>query len=268
MKKIDTTNIAGSAKAPFIKDTHDHYKEAIAEATSESVKGLLGGYTTNDLIVLWGCTVTVTGGAIPGTGTATLSAGAIYYNGEIYPVDANLALATTNPQTLIWSVATTYIASDSTLEWSDGVIRDLHQIDKLALSAGTTGSGLADYDGATVKYTGGIYRSSGGTESGHFLRTKVIEIGDWDMDTASGVSFAHGITFSKIRNLEAWIYNDSGTVLENLQGINQADDLPVGNAAATTTLISLYRKTGGLFDSVNYNATGYNRGFVTIQYSV
>lgn len=149
MKKIDTTNIAGLAKAPFIKATHDHIKESIQDSTGNIIKGLYG-YTTNDIIILYGCVVAVTGGAIPGTGTATLTAGAAYYNGEIYEVDANAALSTTNPQTLIWSVVTTYRSGDP-VEWSDGTSRDLHRVDKLQLTAGTVGAGLADYDASTVK---------------------------------------------------------------------------------------------------------------------
>lgn len=146
MKKIDTSEIAGAAKAPYIKATHDHYKESIQETTASIIKGLLGTYTTNDIIVLYGCVVTPT---IPGT--SSITAGAVYYNGEIYAVDASASLITTGSQTLVWSVATTYIASDSSLTWSDGTIRDLHQIDKFVLTGAASLSGLADYNGATVK---------------------------------------------------------------------------------------------------------------------
>ncbi len=145
MKKIETTNIAGTQDAPFIKSTFDHLNEANQNATSDIIKGLLGTYVTNDVIILYGCVVVDT---IPGS--SSLTAGAVYYNGEIYEVDANAAIITAGLETLVWSIDTTYRAGDP-IQWSDGVSRNLHQIDKFVLSAGLSGSGLANFDGTTVK---------------------------------------------------------------------------------------------------------------------
>lgn len=146
MKKIETTNITGSQDAPFVKDTFDHYNESIADTTSNIVKGGVKSYTANDIIILWGCVVSAT---IPGT--SSITAGAVYYNGEIYEVDANASLVTSGLQTLVWGIVTTYRGSDP-LTWSDGIDRNLHQVNKMALSAGLSGSGLANYDASTVKY--------------------------------------------------------------------------------------------------------------------
>jgi hypothetical protein len=255
MKKIDTTNIAGSAKAPYIKDTHDHYKESIQESTSFIVKGILGAYTEGDLIVLYGCEVTAN---IPGT--SSITGGAIYLSGEIYQVDANASISTP-ANTLVWGVVTTYIASDSTLEWSDGVIRDLHRIDKLALTNAVTGSGLADYNGVTVKYLSQFIPKSDDV----ILRTKVVNIGDWNMDTTGSLSVAHGLTLANIRTIEVVIRNDANdkyypsacrvsTGMENL--IQWAD----------ATNINLFREAASEFDSVDFDSTSYNRGYITIQY--
>jgi hypothetical protein len=145
MKNIETTNITGSQDAPFVKDTFDHYNESIADTTSNIVKGLLKSYTTNDIIILHGCVVSAT---IPGT--SSITAGAVYYNGEIYEVDANASLITSGLQTLVWGIITTYRGSDP-LTWSDGIDRNLHRINKMALSAGLSGSGLSNYDASTVK---------------------------------------------------------------------------------------------------------------------
>lgn len=144
MKKIETTNITGSQDAPFVKDTFDHYNESIADATSALVKGMIGTYTTNDVIVLHGCVVSA---SIPGT--SSITSGAVYYNGEIYEVDANPSIVTTGLQTLVWGIVTTYRGSDP-LTWSDGIDRNLHRINKMALSAGLSGSGLANYDANSI----------------------------------------------------------------------------------------------------------------------
>ncbi len=269
MKKIDTTNISGLAKAPFIKDTHDHIKESIQETTSELAKGLIGVYTTGDIVILWGCVVDVTSGSIPGTGTATLTAGAVYYNGEIYAVDANAALETTNPQTLIWEVATTYASGDPVV-WSDATSRNLHQIDKLQLVAGTVGAGLADYDESIVNtvYSYATYKPSVGVETGIYkLREKIIEIGDWDMDTTATISVTHLVDYTKIRSVSIVIKNDAATSLFNINSFTAG----VSNGAFQSidgTNVNLERTTGGLFDSTDYNSTSFNRGFITIQYEV
>jgi hypothetical protein len=180
MKKINTTNIAAALGAPFLKATHDQYKETIQETTGNIIKGLMGSYSTNDIVILYGCVVAVTGGSIPGTGTATLTAGAVYYNGEIYEVDANASLSTTNPQTLIWQVVTTYRSGDP-VEWSDGLTRDLHQQDKLRLVAGTAGGGLANYNESTVKrYSSGslapTYQTGWSAGSAPFAYEKIGNI--------------------------------------------------------------------------------------------
>jgi hypothetical protein len=266
MKKIDTTNIAGSAKAPFIKDTHDHYKEAIQESTSEIIKGLLSGYTANDIIILYGCVVVDN---IPGV--SALGAGAIYYNGEIYQVDDEATITTTGSETLVWEIVTTYIAGDSTLQWSDGVIRDLHQIDRMTLVPGLTGTGLADYNGATVKPIYGIYKDSAGVETGNYLRTKIIEIGDWDMDATLAVSVAHGISdYTKIRNISAVVRPDAANGIVPLIRVDTTTAAATGGyvTGADATNIGLGRVIGGFFDSTDYNSTSFNRGFITIQYAV
>ena len=172
MKKINTTNIAGVVKAPFIKPTHDHYKEAIQETTASIVKGLIGSYTTNDVVILHGCVVT---GTIPGT--SAITAGSVFYNGEEYEVDANASISSGGGETLVWQIITTYIASDVSLKWSDGTIRDLHQIDKMQLVGAVSGSGLANYNAATVK-NANLSKHSFPSESEVFTNTfPVVSVG-------------------------------------------------------------------------------------------
>jgi hypothetical protein len=95
--------------------------------------------------------VAVTSGSIPGTGTATLSEGALFYNGRVYKVDANGSLSTTSPDTLVWEIVESVVTGDPAT-FSDGNTYDFHVIEKFRLVAGAPGSGLANYDGATVKF--------------------------------------------------------------------------------------------------------------------
>lgn len=93
------------------------------------VNALLGNnYTTNDVVVLYGCVITAT---IPGS--SSITSGAIYYNGKIYSVAANGAIVTTGTQTLVFKINSTV---------NPNVIY---------LTNDESGTGIADYNAASVK---------------------------------------------------------------------------------------------------------------------
>lgn len=92
------------------------------------------------------------------------------------------------------------------------------------------------------------------------LLTKVIEIGDWNMDTVPFISVVHGIVdFTKIREVSVMIRNDANSVYYPL---NFSD----GEAVIINTLITMSRLIGGAFDLAGFSATAYNRGWITIKY--
>lgn len=114
----------------------------------------------------------------------------------------------------------------------------------------------------------------------------IAEIGDWNMDSTSNVTVAlpSGVTSDKIRMIQVMIRADSGasggeTLIPLNSGHHQSggdcfgattDYEPQGGidfAQACAGSIQLYRKTAGFFDSADYNATSYNRGFITIGYT-
>lgn len=145
MKKINTTNIVGAAKAPFLKKTFIHLNEAIAEPVSSVIKSLVD-YTPGTVVILHGAVVTFPG-SLPGTGSVT--AGAAYINGEVYQIDANASISVGVGETLIWNIVATYDTANlpiDPVEYSNSVSYNQHEINKFVLSAGAPGSGLADYD--------------------------------------------------------------------------------------------------------------------------
>lgn len=242
MKKIQTSQITGAQKAPYVKDTHNHYKEAIEESTASIVKGIAGSYTTGDIIVLEGCVVSAT---IPGS--STITAGSVFYNGEIYTVDA-ATIPATGSQTLVWQVVTTYISNDSTLRWSDLVIRNLHQIDKMALVAGASGSGLANYNGSTVKRlnqspltTESITFNTGWTDAGSYI--SVIGNGDVEINF-QGTTSTGGTT--SVSTLPSWA-RPSRTkrfTIADYNGTNGPSELMVLNIDSTGE-IKLFKQADG-----------------------
>ena len=106
---------------------------------------------------------------------------------------------------------------------------------------------------------------------GSNLLCKIIEIGDWDMDAIHGVGIAHGLTLSKIRNVQAIVRNDSGSSFIPLTpGVS---DVPTVEwegwiAKIDSTDVTLAIRAGSIFDTVTYDSTSYNRGWITIWYTV
>jgi hypothetical protein len=99
------------------------------------------------------------------------------------------------------------------------------------------------------------------------LATKVVEIGDWNMDSTAGVSIAHGIGLFNIREVSLMILNDAGTVLFPHAGRGAGGvTTSVYISSIDVTNVNLVRETGGDFDSTDFDATAYNRGWITITY--
>jgi hypothetical protein len=105
-----------------------------------------------------------------------------------------------------------------------------------------------------------IVDQGGGTH----LKEKIIEIGDWNMDTTASVSVAHGLTLSTIRAVDVIIRPDDDV---NRLGIYYATaGVSNGDFTVDATNVTLSRTAGGSFDSANYNATSFNRGYIVILY--
>lgn len=150
-RKFETSAIIDPVTAPVTGRSLEHINSAYDELGSQLARTLISSYTTNDVVILYGCVVTAN---IPGTSSVT--AGAIYYNGRIYSVDTNASISSPS-NTLVWSIATTYIAGDPAT-FSDGSINNFHQIQKFQLTNAVSGSGIADYNAATVRILEGQRR--------------------------------------------------------------------------------------------------------------
>lgn len=104
------------------------------------------------------------------------------------------------------------------------------------------------------------------------LNTKIIDIGDWDMSTATGsasVSVAHSLIYSKIRGVSVSIRNDADTfVFDFAADVNDvAGAGVVKSIGIDSTDVIITRDAGGRFDATGYDATSYNRGWIIIQHT-
>ena len=172
--------------------------------------------------------------------------------------------------TAITSINTADIGSVIKLHF-DGILTLTHHATDLILPGGANIVTAAGDEAEFVEYAAGDWRCVNYQRAANAptlnagLNTKVMDIGDWDMDTNQSVSVAHGLTFSKIRNVSALIRHDTDGVY-SFGGALDSTETDESYIYAGPTDIVLRRGAGGWFDRTEFNATSYNRGWITIQY--
>jgi len=98
-----------------------------------------------------------------------------------------------------------------------------------------------------------------------------INLGDWNMDTTASLSVPHGLgaDFKKIRSITVIVRNDADTVYYPLVRVGTAGSSDGGVTDWDSTNVNMGRVasgSGGFFDgNTDFNATGYNRGFMLIE---
>jgi hypothetical protein len=163
------------------------------------------------------------------------------------------------------------------------------------LSAGVAGSGLSggggsaldvNVDGSTLEISADSLRvKDAGITPAKLsvtvvqspdavqLYTKVIEIGDWNMDLTPSVVINHGIAnlYSRSYSVSVIIRFDNVGAADSRKGrdlLQGGDWIVEGNNFGSNS-ITLNRDAGGIFDSTDYDQTGagLSRGCIIIQYS-
>jgi hypothetical protein len=97
---------------------------------------------------------------------------------------------------------------------------------------------------------------------------KIVEIGDWNMDTTVTKDVDIGVAHTKVRAINVLIKSDADGFLQPLNFPDTTTQLPggrVGNIFGTE--VTLRRFDGGPFDASGFSSTGYNRGFIEITYA-
>lgn len=140
MKRLDTSSITTSVAMPIKAGTLEFLQDANKETIANIVKNLLG-FTpdANTIYILNGC---VNSNTAP---TYNVSAGVVYYNGEIYEVAA-FSFTTTGtdlpyPNLLI----TQFTTNADPVQFTDGTPRNVHNIRSLTVSATSTDTGYPIY---------------------------------------------------------------------------------------------------------------------------
>lgn len=159
-----------------------------------------------------------------------------------------------------------------------GTIFSIDTINEQTLNNGVTIETANIKDGDITLPSGKALKGTGegaGIEetNGEILRFKIIDIGDWNMDTTLAVGVSHGLTASKIRTLQVVIRGDVGSIFDDSHiplDFSDLTNVPDGSFRVgpnpDEAVIALNRRAGGIFDSSLFNATSYNRGWITIGY--
>ncbi len=100
------------------------------------------------------------------------------------------------------------------------------------------------------------------------IRFKTVQIGDWDMDATGTLAVNHGLTGANIRSVFVAIRNDAATNTYPIDVDQNLDGNVAGGFLWTATQVSMGRIGAGFFDGTDFDATTYNRGWITIVYAV
>jgi hypothetical protein len=138
MRKIDVSHIGSTVGMPVKSGTLVHLQLAYQEALNALAQSQIGSnYDSSKVYILYGCVNSGSGS------TFTISAGAVFYNGEVYLVDA---VSFTASGTAVGTIGTTHFGTNADpVTFTDSSTASVHQIRKMVIADATSGSGVADY---------------------------------------------------------------------------------------------------------------------------
>lgn len=142
MRKLKTTDITTSVAMPIKSGTLDHLQFANQEVFSAICQSMVGmaGYDNTKVYILSGLENSGSGS------NYILTAGAIFYNGEVYLVDAaTFTITGANVAEATLSVTPFTAANADPVSFSDGNSYYVHDIRKALMGEALSGSGMGDY---------------------------------------------------------------------------------------------------------------------------
>lgn len=244
MNKIDTSGVVDPSKQqPFTAYSLQFLQESVIETVANLTLGLIGN-SANPLLpyAIWGCTQSGT----------TYGVGAIFINLEIYYFIGGSTAGYVNTGVFVLDDNSAGAPYDP-ITYSDLSTASVHRVRHLKLVDQVNGTGVANLSDL-------IFLQN------NLPRTKIINIGVWNMNSTASVLVNHGLNATKIRSVSVGILNDAATTVDDLKvGSSTMNELD-GNVFAGATQLTLTRRSGGLFDSTNYNDGTMNRGYITIHY--
>jgi hypothetical protein len=139
MKKLNVSAISDSARFPLKKGTLQFLQDAPKEVLADLIKALIGPtYNPATMYVMSGCINSTT------APTYNVSAGVLFYNGEVYDFDG-ASFTATGGNVAVWSIIQSQYTTDADpVTFTDLTPRNVHNIFKMQLAQAASGSGLSD----------------------------------------------------------------------------------------------------------------------------
>jgi len=139
MRILDTSSITDTTGFPVKSGTLQHIQLAYKETLAALANLLVGSADSTNFYILWGCVNT-------GTGlNYVISAGAIYYNGEIFLVDGFTFTATSGQVAVGTITVTSFTTNADPVTFTDNTARNVHNIRKIVFASGASGSSDIDF---------------------------------------------------------------------------------------------------------------------------
>lgn len=254
MDKLKTTGLGGF---PFVLDDIRQFLGRLTSPANHGIyqafNNILGGFGTD--FIVQGCVVSGS------TGAFSITEGWILLSGELIKVDAQGPFNEASDST--FTKVTTF-DSRGNKDFLNGSTDDTYEKNRGVISGL---AGTLEFNGnrvAELNIVETIDASS--VVSTAVIKEKIIEIGDWNMDTTGTVFVPHLLAdITKIRSVAVVIIDDaSGSVTE--LGFAQSGGLIDQGVGVGSSDVLLTRESGGIFDSTAYDSTSFNRGSITIRY--
>lgn len=256
MRKINETIIDSTKAMYFKKGTWTHLQKAYGEGFAETIKSMIGStYSSTTVYVLNGCVNSGSGS------NYVISAGSVFYGGEIYLVPAATFTVTTGVAvaTIVTTPNTADYSADPCL-FSDGSTHDVHDIRTVEIAEAASGSGIANYSAFNFYPFAKNY-----------------------IDISSSVTVSGSVTTVN-KNINKWAdgtvevhfdFTYSGT----LASTNILSGLPSPTAVAIPVTIFLTGGSSHVFENLVLNFSGqlrnldslsntYNNGFIYFTYKL
>lgn len=231
MKKILTDNIIeNTRRQPFNKASLEHIQEAFLEVFTSFLKQF-----TEDTANYFRLH-----GLVDSDGSSTawdISAGAVYFNGEVFQVDGFVG---TDPVDVpVLTIATTYRAGDP-VKFSDNNDFNVHEIRKMVITLGAPGSG--DVNFSSLQQFGQSWVTSPRISSNAVDNTKV-----------NSTVFA-GDVYNHTDDLDTFVNGKIQFI------IGDAPNAPVAGGANKFAIICFKADTNGSVSQLAIQVAGANAG--------
>lgn len=139
MNKLITSDISAGARMPIKQGTLEFLQQAYQQPINALAQRIIGtNYDPTKAYVLYGLTGS----------SGNITAGALFFNGEVYLCDGDSSgLPCGGGNVSVLNIAISqYTTNADPVTFSDGAIYDIHDIRKVAITCGASGSGdVCDY---------------------------------------------------------------------------------------------------------------------------